>query len=375
WRLFKMKGREQSGKPMWLLQKMDDSYAVAGHEAEITGEEDEVVRRARKSAKKTQAKRKAPKRRPEPVGPAITLEEFLNLKKPKGDIVVEVDGEHVQFTSLDRVYWPKEKITKYDLLRYYLSVADLIMPYLKDRPAILQRYPRGVNAPKFFQHDIESAPAFVKTKRMRNEEGRELDYAVYTTRASLLHFVNLGTIEQHPWNSTVKKLTRPDWLVIDLDPHDAPWKNVLQAARVAREVFEERGYRAFPKTSGSSGVHLYLPLKPEYTYERVAKLADELATEVARRAPKIATVERALAEREKQQVYVDWMQNARGKSVAAPYTVRAKPKATVSMPLAWDEIEGGVKISDFTVKNVPKLVEKRGDAWEDFFGGRQALKD
>jgi bifunctional non-homologous end joining protein LigD len=378
WRLFKMKGREQEGKPLWLLQKIKDKYSRTGHEAEITGEEDEVVQRARASAKKSAGKKSAGgaklKRTATPSGPALSLEEFLAQKRPKGDMIVEADGERVQLTSLDRIYWPTEKITKFDLLSYYAQTSESLMPYLKDRPAILQRYPRGLAAPKFFQHDIESAPPFVKVKRMKNEEGREIDYAVYTDLASLLYFVNLGTIEQHPWNSTVKTLTRPDWLVLDLDPHDAPWKNVLAVARIAREVFRERQLRSFPKTSGSSGIHIYLPLKPAYTYQRVASLAHEMAREIAERAPKIATIERAIAEREKQQVYVDWLQNARGKSVASPYTVRAKPKATVSMPLTWEQVEKGIKISDFTIKNVPRLVKERGDAWADFFDNRQALK-
>ena len=307
-------------------------------------------------------------------GPAITPEEFLALKKPKGDLIVEVDGERVSLTSLDRVYWPEEKITKFDLLSYYLSVSPLIMPYLKDRPAILQRYPRGIKAPMFFQQDLESAPAFVKTAHLVNQEGRELDYAVFTTVGSLLHFVNLGTIEQHPWHSTVKHLDKPDYLMLDLDPKAAPWKNVLAVALVCKEVFDELGLPSFPKTSGSSGIHIYLSLKPKYDYRKIAAVAEALASEVAQRAPKIATTQRSLAKREKQQVYVDAMQNARGKTIASVFSARVKPGATVSMPLTWKQIEKGVKISDFTIKNVPKLVEKDRDAWKNFFGSRQNLR-
>lgn len=307
-------------------------------------------------------------------GTAISVEEFLTLKNPKGDLIVGVDGEHVSLTSLDRVYWPDEKITKFDLLRYYIEISPYLIPYLKDRPAILQRWPRGVNAPMFFQQDLESAPRFVKSVRLTNQEGRELDYAVYTTTASLLHLVNLGTIEQHPWHSTVKKLSRPDWIALDLDPKKAPWENVLQVALITREVCDEIGLHGFPKTSGSSGIHIYLPLKPTNEYAAVAEFARLLAGEIAQRAPKIATVERSLAKRKPDQVYVDWMQNARGKSLASVYTTRAKPKATVSMPLTWKQIEKGVKISDFTLKNVPALCRKGGDAWADFFASRQTLK-
>jgi bifunctional non-homologous end joining protein LigD len=190
----------------------------------------------------------------------------------------------------------------------------------------------------------------------------------------LLHFVNLGTIEQHPWHSTVKKLNHPDWIAIDLDPKEAPWENVLQVALLAREVCDEIGLKAFPKTSGSSGIHIYLPLKPTNEYELVAEFAKLLAGEIARRSPTIATVERSIAKRKKQQVYVDWMQNARGKSLASAYTARAKPKATVSMPLEWNQIKKGVKITDFTIKNVPSIIEKAGEAWGDFFKSRQTLR-
>lgn len=307
-------------------------------------------------------------------GPAISVDEFLALKKPKGDLILQVERERVSLTSLDRIYWPDEKLTKFDLLAYYLTISAQLMPFLKDRPAIFQRYPRGIKAPMFFQQDTESAPAFIKTVTLVNQEGREVNYSVYTTVASLLHFVNLGTIEQHPWHSTLKHLDKPDYVMLDLDPKQAPWKNVLDVALICKEVFDEVGLEAFPKTSGSSGVHLYVPLKPKHNFGKAAALADALANEVAQRAPKIATIQRSLAKREKQQVYVDAMQNARGKTIAACFSARVKPGATVSMPLTWKQIEKGVKISDFTIKNVPALIKKSGNAWKDFFASAQSLK-
>ncbi|HKP46318.1 MAG TPA: non-homologous end-joining DNA ligase [Pyrinomonadaceae bacterium] len=305
---------------------------------------------------------------------SVSVEEFLKLKQPKGDLLLNVDGQSVSVTSLDRVYWPVEKITKFDLLCYYLKVAPQLLPFLQNRPAILQRWPRGIAAPMFFQQDLEKAPDFVTTIRLTNLQGRELDYAVYTTAASLLYLVNLGNIEQHPWHSTVAKLDKPDWLAIDLDPKKAPWENVLQVALIAKQVCEEVGLKAFPKTSGSSGVHVYVPLAATNEYEKVAEFSRLLATEIAGRAPKIATVERTISKRKPDQVYVDWMQNSRGKSLAAVFTARAKPGATVSMPLSWKQVEQGVKISDFTVKNVPALLKKNRHAWSDFFDQRQKLK-
>jgi bifunctional non-homologous end joining protein LigD len=226
----------------------------------------------------------------------------------------------------------------------------------------------------FFQQDLESAPAFIKTERLTNQEGRQLDYAVYSTTASLLHFVNLGSIEQHPWHSTIKHLSKPDWLAIDLDPKKAPWENVLQTALVLKEVADEIGLAAFPKTSGSSGLHIYVPLKPTNEYEPVAEFAKLLAGEVARRAPQIATVERTIAKRKTTQVYVDWLQNARGKSLASAFTARAKAKAPVSMPLTWKQVEQGVKITDFTIANAAEILKKKGDPWANFFESRQTLK-
>src|SRR5215813_13962541 len=307
-------------------------------------------------------------------GTGVTVDEFLRLDRPRGDLIIQAGREHVAVTSLDRIYWPDEKLTKFDLLSYYLKVADYIMPYLQDRPAILQRYPRGIKAPMFFQQDLESAPEFIKTARLTNQEGRQLDYGVYSTIGSVLHFVTLGTIEQHPWHSTIKRLDKPDWIAIDLDPKKAPWENVLQVALVVKEVADEIGLKAFPKTSGSSGIHVYVPLKPTNDYEKAAEFARLLAAEVAQRAPKIATIERTIAKRKTSQVYVDWMQNARGKSLAVVFTARAKRGATVSMPLTWKQIEKGVKISDFTITNVPELLGKKGDAWAHFFDQRQSLK-
>jgi bifunctional non-homologous end joining protein LigD len=315
----------------------------------------------------------AVKRTRQKSGTVVTVEEFLSLDRPKGDLVLKIGREQVSVTSLDRIYWPDEKLTKFDLLSYYLKVADYIMPFLQDRPAILQRYPRGIQAPMFFQQDLDSAPEYIKTARLINQEGRELDYGVYSTVGSLVHFVTLGTIEQHPWHSTIKHLDKPDWIAIDLDPKRAPWENVLQVALVVKEVADEIGLQVFPKTSGSSGIHLYVPLKPKNEYDKVAEFARMFASEVARRAPQIATVERTIAKRKSMQVYVDWMQNARGKSLASVFTARAKPKAPVSMPLTWKQISKGVKIEDFTITNVPELL-KKGDPWKDFFASRQSLK-
>ena len=319
-------------------------------------------------------KQSAVKRTPAKKGAAISVDEFLRLKQPKGDLILDVEGQPVPLTSLERVYWPDEKLTKFDLLCYYLKVSRTYFAVSEKSPGDPATMAPGRQRADVFSAGPGKRAAFIKTIELINREGRELDYAVYTTTASLLYFVNLGTIEQHPWHSTVAKLDKPDWIAIDLDPKQAPWENVLQVALITKQVCDEVGLIAFPETSGSSGIHIYLPLKPTNEYEAVAEFSRLLAGEVAGRAPKIATVERTIAKRKQEQVYVDWMQNARGKSLASVFTARAKPKATISMPLTWKQIEKGVKISDFTVKNVPALLEKNGDAWSDFFDKRQKLK-
>jgi bifunctional non-homologous end joining protein LigD len=370
WHLFRMKGRQQGEKPLWLLRKAKDRFADHQPSAPAIGNKksDAPSRGAPVRIKPAKIKRF-----PRPTERPITLEAFLALKKPEGAVTVEIAGEPVAFTHLDRIYWPEEEISKFDLLSYYIRIAPRMLPFLEERPAILQRYPGGIGAPKFFQHDLESAPGYLYAVRMQNEEGREIDYAVYRGLPSLLYLVNIGTIEQHPWHSRLAEITRPDWLVLDLDPHAAPWENVIKTALTARKVFERHGLRAYPKTSGSSGIHIYLPLRPEYEYEAVSEFAHALAKEVADAIPEIATVERTLAERKKAQVYVDWLQNAKGKSMAAPYSVRARPGAPVSMPLTWEQVAKGVRISDFPLKNIFRRMARRKDSWSRFFDDRQKI--
>jgi bifunctional non-homologous end joining protein LigD len=303
----------------------------------------------------------------------ITLASFLRRRDLEGDMTLTVGRASVEVTSLDRLYWPDEGYTKADLIKYYLAVGRVIMPYLKDRPSILKRYPNGISGQMFFQHNIESAPAVLKTVELESEEGRLLNYAVYTNLASLIYLVNIGTIEQHPWHSRTGSLDQPDYIVFDLDPHGAPFEHVLQTALVMRGVLKELKLTGYPKTSGSSGVHIYVPVRRGYDYKEIADFSEEVSRRVAERVPRIATVERRISERKKDQVYVDWQQNARGKSAAAVYSVRARLGATVSTPVTWQEIARGFKISDFTIKTVPPRLKKKGDLWKDMFKDRRSL--
>ncbi len=360
--LVRMKGRK--GKPQWLLMKKADEAAEPGWQLELVEPDERFKPETDKQKTRRSAKPHAARKVSEPeIAETISVAAFLKRKQLAGSIGLKIGQHAVALTHLDKLYWPQERISKGELIRYYLQIGKTIMPYLKDRPAILQRYPNGIEEESFFQHDVASAPAYLKTALLENERGRELHYAVYTDLASLIYLVNLGTIDQHPWLSRVDRLDQPDYVAFDLDPKGAPFSNVLKVARLMKQVLDELRLISFVKTSGSSGIHIFVPIKRRYSFEQVMDWAEQVAQTVAARNRKIATTERRLAEREKMQVYVDWQQNARGKSIAAPYTVRPKPKATVSAPVSWEEVEEGFKLTDFTSATMLARIERMGDLW------------
>jgi DNA ligase D-like protein (predicted ligase)/DNA ligase D-like protein (predicted polymerase)/DNA ligase D-like protein (predicted 3'-phosphoesterase) len=381
--LVRMKGRQ--GKPQWLLMKKKDEHAESNWQLELIepderfkpetpGPRTKSTSAAAKSKAASGAKQRARRKVNEPES-SVTLSAaaFLKRERLAGDLGVKIGQHTVALTNLDKLYWPKEKISKGELIRYYLRFGKTLLPYLKDRPAILKRYPNGIEGQSFFQHDVTAAPEYIKTEQLTNEQGRLLNYAIYTDLASLIYLVNLGTIGQHPWLSRVNDLEHPDYVVFDLDPKGAPFGNVLKVARLMKQVLDELEVTGFVKTSGSSGIHIFIPIKRSYTFEQTMDWAELVAKEVAARNPKIATIERRLAAREKAQVYVDWQQNARGKSIAAVYTVRPKPKATVSAPVSWAEIEAGFKLTDFTLETMSERLRDIGDLWAGLARTRQRL--
>jgi bifunctional non-homologous end joining protein LigD len=310
-----------------------------------------------------------------PRSPTLPLAEFLALRDPAGDYSVGVDGAIVALSHVDRVYWPQERITKHEVFRYYARAWPLLRPFLFHRPAILKRYPRGLFAPPFFQHDLPEAPPWLLRAALQNREGRTIHYAVLRTLADLLYLVNAGALEQHPWLSSIDALDHPGLVAIDLDPgKEVAWRQIEELALAARDVLsEDFGVQGEPKTSGSRGLHVFIPLDGRRSYADLRPACRELARRITQRARPIATLERSLAKRDPRRIYVDLLQNARGKGIVAPYSLRARPHAPVSMPLSWKDVEAGVDPGRFTLRMPAGLLEKAAESWKGFFGRSQSL--
>ncbi len=276
-----------------------------------------------------------------------------------------------KFTNLDKLYWPDEGITKGDLINYYKNIAPYILPYLKNRPLSLRRNPNGIKDQGFFHKDAgDIAPEWMKTADIHAESSHKIvHYLVCNDVRSLLFIANLGCIEMNPWNSVISKLDKPDYLIMDIDPSDKnTFDQVIDVALVVKEIMDKIGITGFCKTSGASGMHVYIPCNRKYDYNTVRDFARIMATMVNEQLPSFTTLERSLAKRKKNQVYIDYLQNSRGQTLASAYSVRPKPGASVSTPLDWKEVKHGLHPSMFTIKNIKKRVDKKGDLFKGALG-------
>lgn len=278
-----------------------------------------------------------------------------------------VEAEGLRFTSLDREMWPGTGLTKGDLVRYYVEIAEVMLRYLDGRPLMLKRYPHGLDGRGIVQQRVgPKVPDSVRTAVLPTAEG-EPKTRFIGARSTLLYASQMDTIEFHAWHSVASSPDRPDWIVLDLDPsRGAGFKKVVRVARLLGARLEELGLAAGIKTSGSRGLHIYVPTGRKVDYETSASFAKALAEEVASTDPGIATVERTV-NRRGYRVYVDHLQNARGKTAAAPYTLRARPGAPVSMPIHWDEVDETLDPRGFRLPDVPGRLRSMGDAWEGLF--------
>jgi bifunctional non-homologous end joining protein LigD len=274
----------------------------------------------------------------------------------------KVEGHMLKFNNLNKLYWPEDKVTKRDMFNYYDAIAPLMLPYLKDRPLSLNRYPGGIHSQSFYQKDVkEIAPDWTHTMPHTNEKGEEKSYLLGNDKATLLWMASLGCIEMNPWFSRAQSPDKPDYCVIDLDPDKKnTFDQVIQAAQVTHQILENISVPNFVKTSGSTGIHIYIPLGTQYTYEQSQLFAKLIVRQVNRELPKFTTLERSIRNRGGK-MYLDFLQNRPGATIAGVYSLRPKPGATVSMPLTWDEVKPGLKMKDFTIFNAIDRLKETGD--------------
>jgi bifunctional non-homologous end joining protein LigD len=282
----------------------------------------------------------------------VTLTPTLSEAKGRGKGPEPRSVPHsVAFTNLTKVFWPDDGYTKGDLIDYYRAISPWMLPYLADRPVVLTRYPDGIAGKSFFQKDAPGfVPDWIRTERMWSEQAeREIDYFVCDDEASLLYLINMGTIPLHVWASRTAKIDRPDWCVLDLDPKDAPFSDVIKVAQTMHALCEEIGLPNLVKTSGSSGLHVLIPLGCQCSYDEARSLGELLARLITAELPEISTVTRQVSRRGGK-VYIDYLQIGAGRLIVAPFSVRPLPGAPVSMPLRWSEVKPGLDIRSFTIK-------------------------
>ncbi len=288
--------------------------------------------------------------------------QWLLMKKKEGKTSGSTTSEKTAIlTNLDKIYWPKEKYTKGDLLRYYSKIAPTILPHLKDRPISLRRFPDGIEGESFFQKNLATHPDWVETLSIEHKEA-DVNYLLIQNEQSLLFAANLGCIEMHPFFSRARTLQKPDFLILDLDPKGASFLNVIKVAGAIHEVLTDIEVPSYCKTSGATGLHIAIPLGAKYTYIQAEQFAELIAQIVQQKLPKICTMERSLSKRQGK-VYIDCHQNHFGQTLAAPYSVRAKPGATVSTPLQWKEVKPGLDPKKFTIKTIFARLTKFGDLY------------
>jgi len=281
------------------------------------------------------------------------------------DKTVTIDSIQIKLTNLDKIYWPEEKYTKGDLIDYYIKVSKYILPYINNRPHSLNRFPNGIYGNSFYQKDVgDKFPGWIQTVKIFSESNNgNINYYVINNAASLIYMANLGCIEINPWFSTIKHIENPDYLAVDLDPLDISFEKVIETAQAVKEVIDKAKITGYLKTSGATGLHIYIPLKAKYEYEIAKEFAHVIAEFTRELVPNITSIERTPAKRKKK-VYLDYLQNRTGQTIAAPYSVRPRVHATVSTPLKWNELKKGLSPENFNIKNIHKRLAKTGDLFK-----------
>jgi bifunctional non-homologous end joining protein LigD len=279
-------------------------------------------------------------------------------------------------TNLDKPFWPELGITKGDLLLYYSRMARWLLPHLRDRPMVMKRYPDGAHGKFFFMKRAPSPrPRWIKTCRVPHASGNVIDFPLIQDLPALLWLVNLGCIDLNPWYARCDDHDRPDWLHFDLDPVPrASFDKVIETALLVRRGLEGLGMPCYAKTTGSRGLHVYVPIRRGPLQKEVWSFAKSFALALARQMPRLITAEYRVAKRPPGRVLVDYNQNSWGRTLASVYSVRPRPKAPVSTPVTWEEVEAGIRIEDFRIDNVPERVERLGDLWKPLLGQRGRVR-
>lgn len=296
----------------------------------------------------------------------------LKIPTDQKEVEVTAAGRIVRLTNLQKPFWPQLGLTKGDLLRYYAAVAPVLLPHLQDRAMVMKRYPNGAAGEFFFMKRAPSPrPDWIEICSIEHASGNVIDFPIIRDLASLLWVINLGCIDLNPWYARCDDVDRPDYLHFDLDPvPGADFAQVRETALAVRDALAELGMKCFAKTTGSRGIHVYVPIARGPTQKEVWTLAKHFAREMATRHPKLITAEYRVAHRPRGRVLVDYNQNAWGRTLASVYSVRPTPRATVSAPVTWEEIEQGVEIEQFDLRNMPQRVARRGDLWKPLLARR-----
>ncbi len=293
------------------------------------------------------------------------------------ELFAEVDGHELRLTNLNKIYFPEDRITKRNLLAYYYRMAPMMLPFLKDRPLVLRRYPNGIAGEAFFQKDADkNTPDWVKTAPIVSEgKGKKINYFVANDRATLLYLTNLGCIDHNPWSSRAGSVENPDYIFFDLDPTEGtPFATTVKAAKILMGIFEKAEVAAFPKTSGATGIHIFLPIKPQYTYAQARTFVQAVSAMLDAKHPELLTFERSIAKRPRGRILIDAHQNSEGQSLASVYSARAFPHAPVSTPVRADELNAKLLPEKWNVKSLGRRLEKTGDLWANFWKQRQELE-
>ena len=295
--------------------------------------------------------------------------DFQPADKNSKDMEIVISNRKIKLTNINKIYWPEEGYSKGDLIDYYRKVADFILPYLADRPQSLNRHPNGISGKSFFQKDItQKPPDWVRTKKIYSDSNdKEINFLICNDEATLVYMANLGCIEINPWFSKITNIDNPDYLVIDLDPEDISFEKVIEAALSVKGVLDELEIESFCKTSGATGLHIYVPLGAKYEYNVAKDFAFLIAKIANNRIPEFTSLERSPSKRKKK-VYLDYLQNRSGQTLAAPYSVRPRPGATVATPLHWKEVKPGLSPQNFTILNIHDRLKETGDIFKGVLG-------